>query len=213
MSMNTIIYIVLYGLSLGMMYLLVASGITLMFGIMHIVNFAHGALFMLSAFNFLVLYDFLGINFFLSLVITVLSMGILVIIIGKFFFQPFRGELDRSFIVSLGLILLIEAFILVQFGNEPFGVKNPFTGVVSLGCIIFPWSRLIVIGISMFAMACLILFIKFTRLGQAMTASSQDEIGSMLQGIDINKISRTAIGRTQSICLQANFGNGRKRIY
>lgn len=187
--MEKIIYVLLYGLSLGMMYLLVASGITLMFGIMHIVNFAHGAIYMVGAFCLLVLYDFLGINFLLSIFIIALAIGIVGIFIGRICFQPFRGELDRSFITSLGLILIIEASILVLFGNHPHGVRSPFSGVVSLAGIPFSWARLIVIGISSVAMAGLTLFIKLTKLGQAMIACSQDDIGAMLQGIDINKVS------------------------
>ena len=179
----------LNGLTLGMLYVLIASGITLMFGIMHIVNFAHGAILMLASYCLLVLCKFLGINFFLSLLIVPIIIGILGIIIGKICFQPFRGELDRSFITSLGLILTFETTMLVIFGNFPLGVKSPVEGSASLFGVAISWERIGAVGIGLIAMTGLSLFVKFTKLGQAMVACAQDDIGAMLQGIDLNKVS------------------------
>jgi len=177
------------GLTLGMLYVLIASGITLMFGIMHIVNFAHGVIFMLSAFSFLVLYKFLGISFFLSLIITAVVIGIIGIFIGKICFQPFRGLLDKSFITSLGLILIFEASMLIIFGNFAYGVGSPIRGVVRFLGVSISWERIVVIIVSMVSMTGLFLFIKFHKLGQAMVASAQDDVAAMLQGIDLDKVS------------------------
>lgn len=176
------------GFTLGLMYVLIGSGINLMFGIMHIVNFAHGAIFMLAAFCFYVIHGLLGINYFLSLFITAIVIGILGVILGRVCFQPFRGELDRSFITSIGLILILETSMLVTFGNYDQAVVSPLRGVVRLFGIGISLERIIVIGVSLGAMAGLILFIRLTKLGQAMVASAQDDIAAMLQGIDLNKV-------------------------
>jgi len=189
MPLPLIVQTALNGFTLGMLYVLVASGITLMFGIMHIVNFAHGAILMLGAFSFLILYQFLGVNFFLSLLICPVVIGALGIILGRICFQPFRGELDRSFITSLGLILIFQASMLVCFGNFAFALRGPVQGVVRLFGIAISWERILVIVVGLVAMTGLFLFIKLNKWGQAMVASAQDDVGGMLQGIDLNKVA------------------------
>ena len=189
MPIQQIVQTSVNGLTLGMMYVLIASGITLMFGIMHIVNFAHGVIFMMGAFSHLVLYVFLGVNFFLSLLVSAFLMGVLGVFLGRVCFEPFRGELDRSFITSLGVILILEASMLVSFGNFPFGAKSPIRGVASLWGVAVSWERVTIIVISSVAMTLLTLFIKFTKMGQAMVASAQDDVAAMLQGIDLRKVS------------------------
>ena len=189
MSLQLFVQTMLNGFALAMMYVLIASGITLMFGIMHIVNFAHGTIFMLGGFLFFVLVNLLHINFFLSLLIDAVVIGIFGIAIGKVCFQPFRGELDRSFITSLGLILIFEASMLVIFGNFARAVTSPFVGAVRFFGIAISWERIVVIAVGLVTMTGLSLFIKLSKLGQAMVACAQDDVGAMLQGIDINKIS------------------------
>jgi branched-chain amino acid transport system permease protein len=189
LSLQEFVQTTLNGLTLGMMYVLIGSGITLMFGIMHIVNFAHGVIFMAAAFCHVVLYVFWGVNFFLSLLVSACILGVFGIILGRVCFEPFRGELDRSFITSLGVILVLEASMLVSFGNYAFGAQSPLEGVVRVGGIAVSWERVLIIVISFIAMILLTLFIKFTKLGQAMVASAQDDVAAMLQGIDLSKVS------------------------
>lgn len=190
MNLSLLSQTVANGLALSMLYVLIASGITLMFGIMHIVNFAHGSIFMLSAFSFYVFSKLLGFNFFLSLLSAMAAIGIIGIIIGRTCFDPFRGELDRSFISSLGLTLIIEASMLVIFGNYEKAVRSPISGYANiLGVFRISWERVIVIGVSSAAMTGLILFTKLAKLGQAMIAAAQDDVGAALQGIDLRRVS------------------------
>ena len=189
MSLQQFIQAIFDGLSLGMIYVLVASGITLMFGIMHIVNFSHGAILMLGAFACLVFHNFLGINYSLSILMGAILIGMLGIIVGKVCFEAFRGELDRSFITSLGLILIFESSILVIFGGFGYGIESPFRGGVRFLGVSIAWERIVVIGVGLVFMTGLTVFIKLHKLGQAMVASAQDDVAAVLQGIDLAKVS------------------------
>jgi branched-chain amino acid transport system permease protein len=180
----------------GSLLILVALGLTMIFGIMHIVNFAHGELYMLGAY---VLWIFLGklhVEFFLSMAVSMVAIAVIGMAIERFLFKPFRGDLAPSFIISLGLVMLLQTGVLLGFSIEDQAVPAPatFQGIIRIGGMVLPKERLIVILIGVILMGCLYLFIQHSKPGRAMRAVAQDPDAAALQGISIDRISSLAMG-------------------
>jgi len=188
-----IIQSILNGLVLGGIYILVALGLTLVLSIMGIVQLAHGEVYMLGAYAMYYLFARVGLNFFLAIFISALLVGGFGVFLGKFFFRPFRGEMDRALIIAIGLILLLRNAVLVIVGGSPKAFASPFSGVLSVLGITLSWERLVVVSVAFGFVLILFFLIKMTKVGQAMVAISQDREVAALQGINIDRISSIAM--------------------
>jgi len=184
------------GIMSGSLLILVALGLTMIFGIMHIVNFAHGELYMLGAYVLWILLGQMGVNFFVSLVISMIVIAAIGMAIERFLFKPFRGDLAPSFIISLALVMILQTGVLLGFNIEDKSVPAPaaFQGMVRFAGMALSRERLIVIVIAVALIACLYLFIQYSKPGQAMRAVAQDPDAAALQGISIDRISSLAMG-------------------
>ena len=135
MGMEQFFQCFLNGILSGSILILVALGLTMIFGIMHIVNFAHGELYMLGAFAMWIFFAQLQLNFFVAMVLSMIVIAGLGIFIERFFFKPFRGDLAPSFIISLGLVMILQAAALLAFDIEDKAVPTPeaFQGMIHFG--------------------------------------------------------------------------------
>lgn len=196
MNLDLVFQVFVNGIMSGSILILVALGLTLIFGIMHIVNFAHGELFMLGAFGLWIFFAELHLPFFLSLLLSMVIIAGLGMIIERFLFKPFRGDLAPSFIVSLGLVMLLQTGALLTFGIEDQATPTPsyFQGLIHLGNVVLSRERLFMILISFILMAGVWLFIQKTKHGQAMRAVAQDADAAALQGISIDSTASLAMG-------------------
>ena len=196
MSIELFLQTFFNGLQGGLLLILVALGITLVFGIMHIVNFAHGELYMVGAFVVWVLFAQHGVNYYLSIIVSMIIVAILGILIERFFFRKYRGNLAPSFIISLGFVMLLQTSTLLLFGITDKAVPPPpgFEGVVSLAGVVFPRERIIVSAISVILIILLTLFMQRSKAGLAMRASAQDRDAAALQGMNINTTASFAMG-------------------
>jgi branched-chain amino acid transport system permease protein len=180
------------GVMLGMVYILVALGLTLVFSIMEVINFAHGEFYMLGGFAVYYLLAQLGANYFLALAAAILLVGALGWVVEKIVFRPFRKDLLGAFIVSLGLLWVLQSGALLAFGSLEKSVPSPFRGVLRVLGVHFSLERLVVTLIGIVLVAGLYLFIRFSRDGRAMRAVAQDEDAAALQGINVDRISSLA---------------------
>ena len=184
---------VVNGLMIGWVYILVALGLTLVLSIMGIVQLAHGEIYMVGAY---IAYYFCvkaGLNFFLALFISVILVGLLGIILEKLLLRPFRGQVERALIITIGLIIVLQTSAATFFGTTTEAIPNPFSGVLTIVGVRVPWERLIVIMVSIALTSALILLIQRTKTGQAMVAVSQDRDAASLQGISVDFISSVAM--------------------
>ena len=177
------------GLMMGWIYVLVALGLTIVFGIMRILQLAHGEIYMLGAFCVYYMCVVLGINIFISFVISALALALLGVILERFFFRRFRGRFDTSMIIAIGLILLLQTTAAVGFGTQEKWVPKLLPGVLAVWGVRLAWDRVLSVLIGITLVSSLFLFIQRTRVGQAMVAISQDPDAAALQGIDVNRIS------------------------
>jgi branched-chain amino acid transport system permease protein len=176
------------GLSLAAVYILVALGLTLLFSIMHILNFAHGELYMLGAFS---IYYFtilaptenLFVNYALGITLTMVLVGFLGVGIEKIFFRPVRGKPIQGMIIAMGLSMLIQGLTTYSLGVSDKGIPTIFQGVIRFGGVSLSVERFIAIIVSGGLVILLHLFVAYTKAGKAMRAIEQDPVGAALQGI------------------------------
>jgi branched-chain amino acid transport system permease protein len=193
LSLATLAQSILNGLAAGWIYVLIAVGLTLVFGIMNIVQFAHGEVYMLGAYASYYFLKVCGFSFWEALPITTLLIGLLGLVLERFFFRPFRGRFEQSIIVAIGLMLLLQTVAVVGFGTSTKTMPSIIPGVLTVSGITLSRDRLLAILIGIVLVSALFLLIQKTKIGQAMVAVSQDAYAASLQGIDVNRISAVAM--------------------
>lgn len=178
------------GLALGAIYALLAVGLSLIFGMLTVVNFAHGAFFMVGA--FLGVY-FLGLtgSFWFSLVLTPLAVGAIGLLCERFLVRPLYGRgIDYPLLLTFGLSYVMIESMRVLFGLEgvPTSVPAELKGVVDLGIGSFPTYRLFLIVATAVIIGALWLFIEKTRYGLIIRAGSRDPEIVRILGVDIARV-------------------------
>ncbi len=178
------------GIALGAIYALLAIGLSLIFGMLTVVNFAHGAFFMVGA--FLGVY-FLGItgNFWFSLLLVPLATGAIGLVCERFLVRPLYGRgIDYPLLLTFGLSYVLIDVMRFAFGIEGLPSSTPaaLRGSVSLGFGHFPLYRLFLIGATAAIVLALWLFIEKTRYGLIIRAGSRDPEIVRVLGIDISRV-------------------------
>jgi branched-chain amino acid transport system permease protein len=178
------------GIALGAVYALLALGLSLIFGMLTVVNFAHGAFFMVGA--FLGVY-FLGLtgNFWFSLLLTPIAVGAIGLFVERVLVRPLYGRgIDYPLLLTFGLsYVMIEATRTI-FGIEGLATSTPaeLRGATNLGFGYFPTYRLFLIGATALVVLALWLFIEKTRFGLIIRAGSRDPEIVRVLGIDIARV-------------------------
>jgi branched-chain amino acid transport system permease protein len=173
---------------------LVAVGLVLIFGVMRIINFAHGELFMLGAYAVVALYGGAQVPYLLVAAAALVFVGAVGILMERTMFRPLRDNPLGGLVASIGFLMVLQA--LVSMG---FGVRMEFVPPVSQGVLEFtervrlPLQRLYVILAAIGCLTALWLFLTRTRFGWALRASAQDPEAAALQGISINQTARIAM--------------------
>ena len=186
---------IINGIMLGSVYAMVALGLTLIFGILEIPNFAHGALYMIGAFIAFFCITSLGVSYWIALVLSLAALFIAGMVIERFIFRPFYKQPHvSSFIVAVGLILILENGALVLWGADFRRISPPNSGIINLLGITVTFQRLIVILFAALLIIAIHLFIKKTRLGAAIEATSQNREGAQLMGINTSFVGQVTFG-------------------
>jgi branched-chain amino acid transport system permease protein len=183
-----------YGLQLGVTYILLALGLTVIFSIMNVINLAHGEFYMLGAFTVFYLNGLLKINYFVALLMSVVVVAVIGIFFERIFFRPARGQVVPTVIVGIGLMWLLQTAAQLIFGAQPRGMKEVFQGSVSFLHINLSDSRIVAGVISIVLVAAVYLFIYKTRQGKAIQAVAQDREAAMSLGIDVGKVGTLGFG-------------------
>ena len=184
--------VVVNGISLSAIYILVALGFTLLFGIMRVVNFAHGDFAMLGAFALYYLMKDAQLPWLVALPVGVVGVAAASMALEWLVFRWFYQRMFESMIGLLGLsMMLMFGGVLVWdvYERNMPAISNE---VLSLGDVILPVDRLVVVLIAVAALAGFYLFIRHTRAGLAMRATAQDVEIAETQGVDTRRTYRTA---------------------
>jgi branched-chain amino acid transport system permease protein len=173
------------GIVAGMILALVASGLTLIFGIMDVVNFAHGELFMLGAYVGVIILGATG-NFWLALVAASLIIAMLGAAIYLTTLRPLLGRDPLTTILAtFGTSLVLQNYALWQFGPVARKIQEPFTGHFTLFYLEYPWYRLVIALLSAAIIGGLWLFMKFGTYGIWIRATMQDRVMAQAMGIPV----------------------------
>jgi branched-chain amino acid transport system permease protein len=186
---------ILNGLALGWIYILMALGLTLIFGIMHIMQFAHGEIYMLGAYAAYYLAVILGLPIFWATGLSMLVMALAGLFLERFVFRQFKEDWLSACVAAVGLTLILQSGAIAMFGldhkNLPVLAEGPFHITDS---IIVPRDRMIAVVVALLLSLVLYLFLKATKYGQAMVASAQSPEGAILQGIGPDKMAALSMG-------------------
>jgi len=199
---------VINGIVTGMILALVASGLTLIFGIMDVVNFAHGELFMLGAYLGSTVFLTTG-NFWLALGAAVMGIGLLGAVIQTTTLRPLLGRDPLTTILAtFGLSLVLQNYALWQYGPVPRKINEPITGHFSLFYLEYPWYRLLVAVLSAAIIGGLWLFMKYVKYGIWIRATTQDRVMAAAMGIPVPLVHTVvfAIGAAMAAASGVLFG-------
>ncbi len=184
------IQILVWGIYAGCIYILLAIGLNLIFGVMKVVNFAHGELLMLGAYAAFWIYTFSSINPYLIVPLSMLLIAILGIFIERLCFRPIMGtgKLNEIFL-SLGLIYLFQNLVAFLWSTNSRYIRSPYGEVVvHIGAIKLPLDYLIIIIVTIVFLIAFQLFMKKTTTGRAMRATSQNREAAALMGINVERM-------------------------
>ena len=173
------------GIVTGMILALVASGLTLIFGIMDVVNFAHGELFMLGAYIGVLVLTATG-SFWLALVLASLVVAILGAAIQIVTLRPLIGRDPLTTILAtFGLSLILQNYVLWQFGPVARKISEPITAHFNLFYLEYPWYRLLIAALSALIIGAFWLFLKYGKFGVWIRATTQDRVMAQAMGIPV----------------------------
>ena len=186
---------VLNGLTLGGIYSLVALGLTLVYGILAIPNFAHGAFYMVGAFASLFLMTSLGLNYWLAMLGSAIVVAVVAMLAERLVFHPLRNSSElHPMIAAIGLLLFLEAGAQAIWGADFHRMATPYMGIVEFGGMTAPIQRLLIIVAAFALMLALHLFLKHTVMGSSIIAMAQNRDGASLMGIDATRVALLTFG-------------------
>lgn len=185
--MEIILSTLINGLSLGGIYAMIALGYTMVYGIAKMLNFAHGDIIMVGGY---VIYVFMATkNPLLAILMAVVFCVILGITIEKVAYKPLRGASPLAVLITaIGMSYLLQSLAQIIFGSANKMVTVYDFGSVSFFGVPVLISALVTLGVTVAVMVALTLFVKYTRIGRAMVAVSEDKGAAQLMGININSI-------------------------
>ena len=180
----------LNGLMLGAVYALIALGLTLIYGVLHIVNFAHGALLTVAMFGVWILNETLGGDPYLAIAVMAPAMFVLGYGLQRFVIGPAsHGSDNNILLVTLGLSIIIENVLLAVFRSDTRTIATDYGfEVVEVGPLLLSYPRVIGLGVAVVTAVVLWLVLNQTATGRAIRAVAKEKTGAALVGIDVARI-------------------------
>lgn len=197
--------IIVTGVLVGGMYALIAIGLNAVFGVVRVVNFAHGELVMIGMYAAYFAYTVWRIDPYVTAVIIALPLGFLVgVIIQRFVIQRLLNEPLMQMFATFGLLILLQNLFLAATRGEPLAVRSPASSAsLEVAGITISVSRLVVLGAAIVVTIILVIFLKRSLYGAAVRAVSQDRGTAALLGINVKALYMVAFGVSGSIALMA----------
>jgi branched-chain amino acid transport system permease protein len=179
------------GLALGSTYALIALGYTMVYGIIQLLNFAHGEIYMMGAFVALLLVLVFKVNVFLAMILAMVCCGLLGVVIEFIAYRPLRKSSRLSALISaIGVSTFLSTLALLVFGADAKGFPDNAFPVTQFhfGSVDFSSLQLLIFGVSAALMLTLEFIVQKTKIGKAMRATSQDYNTAALMGVNINLV-------------------------
>lgn len=190
MSMQLLLFQVLNGLGIGMIYFLLSVGLTLIFGLMRFVNFAHGAFYLVAAYIAYALTLWSG-SLWLSLLVAPLAVAALAMLVERVLLRhTYRMPHEAQILITFAIALLMQELVIVVFGplGQNVPVPGALSGIVFLGPYVYPAYRLFVVAIAALVAVALWLVVEKTKLGSVLRAGSESAEMVGLLGINVDRV-------------------------
>jgi len=173
---------------------LIAVGLVLIFGVMGVINFAHGELYMAGAYAVVALYAGLGLPFFLAVFVGLIFVGLLGLLMEYTMFRPLRDNPLGGLIASIGFLLILQTVAVLGFGVRMEHVPpSTQSKIVLSNGVVLTYERLYVVVAAVVLLTALWLFLRKSKFGRALRACAQDREAAALQGMSINNTARLAM--------------------
>jgi len=197
-----LLQLTLNGVILGLLYALIAVGLALIFGVLEIINFAHGEFLMLGAFAMAFVLPVFGLAYWPAILVAVILAGIAGFVLYELFLSRLgQGEFERSILITIGISMILLYGMQYLFSATPRLVDTSygFAGV-ELGTIRITWTRILGGGEALAAFAVLYLLLNFTQFGRAMRAIAQNREAALMVGIRPKHVARNAVILAAALC-------------
>ncbi|MFN3844568.1 MAG: branched-chain amino acid ABC transporter permease [Paracoccaceae bacterium] len=181
------------GLYLGAQYALIALGLTLIFSLMNVLNFAHGQMYVFGGFVTYTVVAQWGLPFVVGLVASALILAVMGALIEVFLFRPVirKSKRDEStMLLAAGIAFFLDAVILLLFGEKQRGVPKIVNGVFNWDFrLIMPYDRILIFVLAIGLIVGFIALMQYSKTGRAMRALAQDRMAAQLMGVDVDRYS------------------------
>ncbi|MEA2330568.1 MAG: branched-chain amino acid transport system permease protein [Thermoleophilaceae bacterium] len=174
------------GLSVGSIYVLVAIGVTLVFGVSRLINFAHGQFLVLGSFLTWALVS-AGLSFWLAVVIVPVLVGLFGVLVDRALLRPTLDRPENGFIVSLGLVIALEGLFTEIWSSDDRKVSSPVPDVLELAGTRIPWDRVVTLGVAAAGVAALYYILRRTDVGRSMRAAAENRDAAALLGVNVGR--------------------------
>jgi branched-chain amino acid transport system permease protein len=188
LSIDIILQQLLNGISLGLGYALIAMGLTLIFGIIDVVNFAHGEYYMIGAYGLYIGLTILKLGYLPSILFSLLFVAIITFIMYETVLKRVMNRDPINAMLATFALSTLFINIVNMLDSTPKSVPTPFQGVINFGNIIITKSNLVIIVVSLIITVLLKLLLDHTKIGKQIRATGQQKEASVLMGIKVNRI-------------------------
>ena len=195
-DVGILLQILFWGIYAGCIYILLATGLNLIFGVMKIVNFAHGEFLMVGAYITATVFFLTGLNPYVIILFSMLVLVGIGAVVERLCFRPILGtsKLNEIFL-SIGLIYFFQNATAMIWGDEWQSIKSPYQGItIPIGSLNVPLDYIIIMVVTAALLCILYLFLKKTKTGREMRATSQNRKGAMLVGINVERMDILSFG-------------------
>ena len=181
------------GVYLGAQYAMIALGLTLIFALMNVLNFAHGQMYVLGGFVTYTFYGQLGMPFIVGLAMSCITLFIIGGLIEKFLFGPVTRRSSReesTMLLAAGLAFFFDAVILLLYGEKQRGVPKIINGVFNWDFrLIMPYDRIVICLLAILSIVTFIIYMQYSKTGRALRALAQDRVAAQLMGVNVDRYS------------------------
>ena len=197
-----LLQLTLNGITLGLLYALIAVGLSLIFGVMEIINFAHGEFLMLGAFAMAFALPVVGLLYWPALAVSIVAIALFGLVVYELLLSRLKpDEFERSILVTLGLSIIVMHLLQYFFTANPRLVDTQFGFEgVEIGAIRITWTRVIAAAVAAAAFAGLYVVLRHTQFGRAMRAIAQNREAALMIGIRPRTVARNAVVLAAGLC-------------
>jgi branched-chain amino acid transport system permease protein len=191
--MEQLVQMIINGLVLGSNLVMVAMGFSMLIGIMRLIQFAHGEMYMLGGYGTWYIGVHLGLNYWLALFLSIAIVTVFGIVLERYFLRQFRETLLPAVVVTVAWMMILETGALLIFGTSSKAIPTVFPGTFNVKGVYLSKERLIVSLISLASIGAVLLFMSKTKEGRAMRAVARETETAMLMGVNLGRIFRLSM--------------------